>query len=161
MGLASREPVSAGRICDSQFKDRDKTMVLTPFTNELANKITEWLNNESLRYLISASDVDKSKPFFVSGVEHDDKLIGWVEVFNIENGRCEFGIALPEKKGIGIYIAKQAISQLFQNGFTEIVASVLLDNDVVIRGLKHLGFKLIYITRDKAKFSLNRKEWVK
>lgn len=105
-------------------------------------RISQCLKDPKIKRLISCSQVDHSKPAIVQIVTIRGRFVGWVELFNIENGSGEIGIVLPGAKGLGIIVARQWVKKIFfVPGHHTLIANILDSNQIVIEGAKKHGFK--------------------
>lgn len=124
------------RVLRNRDENRNKFLYSEPISKESQIKWFENYLERDEEYMFSAYHRDNPEQF-----------IGAVSIYNIKNGRGEFGRIIVDKqqiakKGIGVMIAKCVCQIAFkQLALQSLVLEVFSDNIAAIKTYEKVGFK--------------------
>ena len=122
-------------------------MKLTPLQPTDIPTLQQWLSDESLFRLVAVEPPDFTKPYYCFIIRlNDGTPVGWIDVFNVDlqNRKCEAGIAIPHRRGRGLSLRafKRALDFIFrQLQLNRVTLRVPASNTASIRLAEKLGFK--------------------
>ncbi len=131
-------------------------MKLTPPAGTDMPILQKWLSDETLLRLVKLERPCLEKPalFYVVRL-NEGTPVGWVELFNVDadNGKAEFGIAMPDPRGRGLgpAAARRLLSAAFGEwGLHRVTARIRASNTYAIRCAELFGFVREGVEREAA-----------